>query len=606
MGIPPKEAWRTSPLVRNRSGLAPNVFDIIVFVIIAAAFVALAHGAREINQPLTRLDLAPVTLDPANLPEYALRTTLRMFGAIFASLVFTFVFATLAAKSRKAELVIIPALDILQSVPVLGFLTFTVTFFMGLFPGSQLGAECAAIFAIFTAQAWNMAFSFYQSLRTVPSDLDEVSRHFGQSAWLRFWRLEVPFAAPGLIWNTMLSMSGGWFFVVASEAITVGDTSLKLPGIGAWLAMAIAEKDVRAVALAVAAMAIVILAYDQLLLRPIVAWADKFRSEQIAAQERPRSWVFDLVRRGRVIKQLFGLIGAFLVRLPVGRFSFSLAQWARRWRGRAGNIIERAIASAVTGYALLARLWQGRVGDAIWLAIVLAVTGYALWLIVDYLRANLGVSDVIEAFGLGLITLARVIVLIAIASLIWVPIGVWIGLRPSWAERAQPIVQFLAAFPANVLFPIVVVVIVALGLNPNIWLSPLMILGTQWYILFNVVAGASAFPTDLREASSLFRLRSWQWWRDAILPGIFPYYVTGALTASGGSWNASIVAEVASWGDTKLEAAGLGAFIANATDAGDYPRVVLGIVVMSIFVVSINRVLWRPLYQLAERRFRLE
>jgi NitT/TauT family transport system permease protein len=580
MGIPPKKAWPASPLGLGQRGLLPNLFDIIVLVIIAAAFVALAHGAREMNETLARLDIAPVTLDPANLPEYALRTTLRMFGAILASLVFTFVVGALAAKSRKAELVIVPALDILQSVPVLGFLTFTVVFFMRLFPGSQLGAECAAIFAIFTAQAWNMAFSFYQSMRTVPSDLDEVSRHFRLSAWLRFWRLEVPFAAPGLIWNTMMSMSGGWFFVVASEAITVGDTSLRLPGIGAWLAMAIEERDIGSVGLAVAAMAVVILAYDQLLFRPIVAWADKFRFEQTAAQQRPRSWVFDLVRRGRLIKQLFAHIAVLTVRLPVVSLPASTTKWTRRWRGRAGNIV--------------------------WLVIVLAVTAFALWLVADYLRANLSMNDVVGAFGLGFVTLARVVILIAIASLIWVPIGVWIGLRPSVAERAQPIAQFLAAFPANVLFPIVVVLIVSLRLNPNIWLSPLMILGTQWYILFNVVAGASAFPTDLREASSIFRLRSWQWWRKAILPGIFPYYVTGALTASGGSWNASIVAEVASWGDTRLEAAGLGAFIAKATDAGDYPRVVLGIAVMSIFVVSINRLLWRPLYQLAERRFRLD
>ena len=580
MGISPKRAWPVLPLGLGQRGLWPNLFDVIVFIIIAAAFVALAHGAREMNEPLARLDIAPVTLDPANLPEYALRTTLRMFAAIFVSLAFTFVVGTLAAKSRKAELVIIPALDILQSVPVLGFLTFTVVFFIRLFPGSQLGAECAAIFAIFTAQAWNMAFSFYQSLRTVPSDLDEVSRHFRLSAWLRFWRLEVPFAAPGLIWNTMMSMSGGWFFVVASEAVTVGDTSFRLPGIGSWLALAIEDRDIRSVGLAVATMALVILAYDQLLFRPIVAWADKFRSEQTAAQERPRSWVFDLVRRGRVIKQLLALLAKLTVRLPVPAFPASMTIWTRVWQGRAGNII--------------------------WIVIVSAATAYALWLVADYLRANLGVNDVVGAFGLGFITLARVIILIAIASLIWVPIGVWIGLRPSVAERVQPVAQFLAAFPANVLFPVVVVVIVSLRLDPNIWLSPLMILGTQWYILFNVIAGASAFPTDLREASSLFRLRSWLWWRKAILPGIFPYYVTGALTASGGSWNASIVAEVASWGDTRLEAVGLGAFIAKATDAGDYPRVVLGIAVMSIFVVSINRLLWRPLYQLAERRFRLD
>src|SRR5215472_4299645 len=304
MGISPKKVWSAAPLGLGQGGLLPNLFDVIVFVIIAAAFVVLAHGAREMNEPLARLEIAPVTLDPANLPEYALRTTLRMFAAILASLVFTFVVGTLAAKSRKAELVIVPALDILQSVPVLGFLTFTVVFFMRLFPGSQLGAECAAIFAIFTAQAWNMAFSFYQSLRTVPSDLDEVSRHFRLSPWLRFWRLEVPFAAPGLIWNTMMSMSGGWFFVVASEAITVGDTTVKLPGIGSWLALAIERKDVAAVGLAVGAMALVILAYDQLLFRPIVAWADKFRVEQTAAQQRPQSWAYDLVRRGRLIQRL--------------------------------------------------------------------------------------------------------------------------------------------------------------------------------------------------------------------------------------------------------------------------------------------------------------
>src|ERR1700757_3211436 len=293
------------PLGLAGAGLSPNLYDLAIFILIAAAFAILAHGARQIAAPAERLVGQPIVLDPLNLPEYALRTPLRMFAAIAASLVFTFVVATLAAKSRKAELVIVPALDILQSAPVLGFLTFTVLFFMRLFPGRQLGAECAAIFAIFTSQAWNMAFSFYQSLRTIPSDLDEVCRHFGLSSWLRFWRLEVPFAAPGLIWNTMMSMSGGWFFVVASEAITVGDTTIKLPGIGSWLAVAIDEKNIFAVAMAGGVMAVVILAYDQLLFRPIVAWADKFRFEQTAAQQRPQSWVYDIVRRTRLMRRIF-------------------------------------------------------------------------------------------------------------------------------------------------------------------------------------------------------------------------------------------------------------------------------------------------------------
>ena len=572
---------RSLPLGLGRRGLLPNLYDLIVFIFIAAAFVAVAHGIREMEAPLAKLDVAPVTLDPAHLPEYALRTTLRMFAAILASLLFTFVVATLAAKSRKAELVIIPALDILQSVPVLGFLTFTVAFFMRVFPGSELGAECAAIFAIFTSQAWNMAFSFYQSLRTIPADLDEVSRHFRQSAWLRFWRLEVPFAAPGLIWNTMMSMSGGWFFVVASEAITVGDTTVKLPGIGSWLALAIERQDVKAVSLAVAAMGVVILAYDQLVFRPIVAWADKFRFEQTAARDRPKSWVYDVARRTRLVRVVFGTVSSATAYLALTKLR---PRTQPRWsQPRAG----------------------GAIGDALWIAAVLAAAAYALWLVIGYVRASLGVDDVLAALGYGLLTLIRVVVLIAIASAIWVPIGVFIGLRPWAAQRAQPIAQFLAAFPANVLFPIVVAGIVSFKLDPNIWLSPLMVLGTQWYILFNVIAGASAFPTDLREASSIYRLRSAQWWRKVILPGIFPYYVTGALTASGGSWNASIVAEVANWGDIKLKAAGLGAYIAEATQAGDYPRVVLGIGVMSLFVVLINRLLWRRLYRFGERRFRL-
>jgi NitT/TauT family transport system permease protein len=464
---------------------------------------------------------------------------------------------------------------------VLGFLTFTVTYFLRLFPGSELGAECAAIFAIFTSQAWNMAFSFYQSLRTVPRDLVEVSAHFRLSPWLTFWRLEAPFAAPGLIWNTMMSMSGGWFFVVASEAITVGDTTIKLPGIGSWLAVAIDQKDIGAVVLAVAVMAVVILLYDQLVFRPIVAWADKFRFEQTAARERPRSWVYDLWRRARLTRrtaQAMGWLSALVERL-----------------------LPRPGAIQITVRSSTARLF-----DRMWIVLVLAIVAYALWRIVLFTRQSLDWHDVLVAVEMGLLTLARVVVLIAIASVIWVPAGVWIGLRPWAASKVQPVAQFLAAFPANVLFPIAVVAIVHWHLDPDIWLSPLMVLGTQWYILFNVIAGASAFPTDLREASTLFRLRQGQWWRQVIIPGILPYYVTGALTAAGGSWNASIVAEVASWGDTRLRAAGLGSYIADATAAGDYARVVLGIGVMSVMVVSCNRLIWRPLYRLAERRYRLD
>ena len=557
--------------------------DLLTVTLIAIVGVLIFYGAGEMRRPLAVLDIAPVTLDLRMLPQYALLTTLRMFAALAASLIFTFVVATLAAKSRKAELVIIPALDILQSVPVLGFLTFTVTFFMGLFPGQQLGVECAAIFAIFTSQAWNMAFSFYQSLRTIPNDLDEVSRQFGFSPWRRFVRLELPFATPGLVWNTMMSMSGGWFFVVASEAIAVGNTTVSLPGIGSWLALAIEKQDFGAVAWAVVAMAAVILLYDQLVFRPVVAWADKFRFEQTASRERPRSWVYDLVRRTRFLPFVLNVLG-----WPSRQLS--LVAWPRLPR------VLRTFGHHRYVYLT----------DRLWIAMVIGGCLFATLTVGRFIATSLNSGDVVLAFGLGLATMARVAVLIVIASLIWVPIGVWIGLRPAWAERLQPVAQFLAAFPANVLFPFAVIVIIGLDLDPDIWLSPLIILGTQWYILFNVIAGASALPNDLREAAHLFGLRGWQRWKQFVIPGIFPYYVTGALTASGGSWNASIVAEVVSWGDKHLEAAGLGSYIAKATEAGDFPRVALGIMVMSIFVIAFNRILWRPLYGYAERRLRLD
>ncbi len=558
----------------------PNMADAIVFLLLLAVAILVVRGVTGIAQPLSQLSVRPMTLDPANLPGYALRTMLRMFAALIASLIFTLVVATLAARSRRAEQIIVPALDILQSVPILGFLTFTVTFFLRLFPGEQLGAECAAVFAIFTSQAWNMAFSFYQSLRSVPSDLQEVCEGFRLSSTRRFLRLELPFAIPGLVWNAMMSMSGGWFFVVASEAITVGNTTVALPGIGSWLAIAIARRDAVAVAWAVGAMAVLILLYDQLFFRPIVAWADRYRFEQIASAERPSSWAFDLFRRAHLLPVILGPF------LALGRLVMMLDPDTGK---RAAARIREPIPAI----------------EWMWRSFLAALVLGSAWLVVDYVGHSLDWGDAGTAILAALVTLLRVIVLIAVASLIWVPVGVWIGLRPRWSERLQPVAQFLAAFPANVLFPFVVLAIVRWHLTPDIWLSPLIILGTQWYILFNVIAGASVIPTDMREAASMFGVRGLQWWRRVVIPAIFPYYVTGALTASGGSWNASIVAEAVSWGDRHIEAFGLGAYIADATAAGDYPRVACGVAVMSVFVLTFNRLVWRPMYAFAERRLRL-
>ena len=560
---------------------APSRTDLIALLLLAGLAIMLFHGARGVAQPLSELRLEPVTTAPANLPGYALRTTLRMFAALLASLLFTFSYATLAAKSRWAEQILIPALDILQSVPILGFLTFTVTFFMNLFPGKILGVECAAVFAIFTSQAWNMAFSFYQSLRTIPADLAEVSAGFALSPIRRFLRLELPFATPSLVWNAMMSMSGGWFFVVVSEAITVGNTTVTLPGVGSYLALAIQQRNVAAVGWAVLTMGVVILAYDQLVFRPVVAWADRFRVELTASADRPQSWAYDLFRRTRLFQWIFSVF-----ELP----GWLLLRFDRRPRARPTN---------------RSPLIPARLAEALWQLTVGALVVGAVWAIFDYVHHTLTFHDFLVATGMAGVTLLRVLVLIALASVIWVPIGVWIGLRPVWAERLQPIAQFLAAFPANVVFPFAVIAILRFHLNAEVWLSPLMILGTQWYILFNVIAGASSIPNDLREAAGLFGVKGWLWWRQVALPAIFPYYVTGALTASGGSWNASIVTETVSWGSQQITATGLGSYIAQATTQGDYPRVALGIAVMSIFVVSLNRVLWRPLYAYGERRMRL-
>ncbi len=557
-------------------------WDVLAVLLTAALLVFLAETSRPMLQPLAQLQQTPVSLDPMLLPEYAARTALRLLMGMVLSLVFTFTYATLAAKSPRAELLLVPLLDILQSVPILGFISVTVVFFMSLAPGRVLGAEFAAVFAIFTSQAWNMAFSFYQSLRTVPTELVEASRTFRLTAWMHFWRVDVPFAMPQLIWNMMMSMSGSWFFVVASEAISVGNTTVTLPGVGSYIALAIEQRNLAAVAWAIAAMLVVILIYDQVLFRPLVAWADRFRFEQEAGVVAPRSWVLDILRRSGLLAWLGRPLAAL-------------------WR----HSLQLRLLGADDKPAGRRSPNRQRWGDRLWIAFVLAAAAGALWEVAQFVLSGATIADVGKAFLLGLTTLARVFVLIAAATLVWVPVGVWVGTRPRVALVIQPIAQFLAAFPANLLFPVAVSAIVALRLDPDIWLSPLMILGTQWYILFNVIAGASAIPSELRDVGTNLQVRGRLWWTRIALPAVFPYYVTGAITASGGSWNASIVAEVASWGDQHLQARGLGAYIAQATEAGDFHRVVLGIAVMSLFVIVINRAFGRPLYRYAEQKFRL-
>jgi NitT/TauT family transport system permease protein len=557
--------------------------DVVVFLAAAVLLGIIVRVSSGIDVPFDETS-APETVstDPANLPYYAARSLLRMFAALGLSLLFTFVWATAAARLRRAKKVMIPILDILQSVPILGFLSVTITGFIALFPGSQLGLECASIFAIFTSQAWNMTFAFYHSLSSQPRELDEAARNLRLSRWQRFWRVDVPSGMIPLVWNGMMSFGGGWFFLVASEALSVNNHHYALPGIGSYVATATADGDLGKVFIAIAVMVVMVVGVNVLFWRPLTAWAERFRVEESEATDAPRSLVLNLLRRSHapaLSGRLFGWMVAPLDRLMA---VFGLAE-----------------------YPLRTSPARRRIGDVVFAAAVVVAASYGVFRIGGYIDATAGFGEVVHALGLGLVTFGRVILLVVVATVIWVPIGVWIGLNPEVSRLAQPVVQVLASFPANFLFPIATAVLVSTGISLNWGGIVLMSLGAQWYILFNVIAGASSIPNDLREAAANLALPTALWWRSLILPAIFPSYVTGGITAAGGAWNASIVAEVVSYGSTTLVATGLGAYISQATSDGDSPRILIGVLVMSLYVVGLNRLFWRRLYELAQRRYSL-
>ncbi|MGW4246590.1 ABC transporter permease [Nocardia sp. NPDC004722] len=557
--------------------------DIAVFAGAAVLIWIVVKVSAGMHVPFDE-NAVPTTIstDPGELPYYAARSLLRMFLALGLSIVFTFTFATAAARLPRAGKVLLPILDILQSVPILGFLSVTITGFIALFPGSSLGLECASIFAIFTSQAWNMAFAFHHSLESQPRELDEASRNLRLSRWQRFWRVDVPSGMFPLVWNAMMSFGGGWFFLTASEAISVNNRQYVLPGIGSYVAAASEESDQGKVLLAIAVMIVMVIGLNVVFWRPITVWAERFRVEDSESADAPRSLMLDLLRRSHVPGLLGRVFGPLVY--PMDRFLrvFGLAEhplYVAPARRRAGDVVFTLVVGAglIAGVIAMAR----------------------------YIGESTGFGEVGHAAWLGLLTLLRVIVLLIFATIVWVPIGVWIGLNPRVSRLAQPIVQVLASFPANFLFPLVTAVLVATGASLQWAAILLMALGAQWYILFNVIAGASAVPNDLREAAANLRLPRILWWRKLILPAIFPSFVTGAITAAGGAWNASIVAEIVKFGDTTLTATGLGAYIAEATKSGDGPRILIGVLVMSAFVVGINRLFWRRLYGLAQRRYSL-
>lgn len=566
----------SSALRRLPFGLA-DVGVLLGALVIIAVVAKVGAGTLVSFQPTKTVP--HVDLDPRHLWYYAARSTLRMFVALSWSTVFALVYGYVAARSRRAERLLIPLLDILQSVPVLGFLSITVTGFIALFPGRLLGLEFASIFAIFTAQAWNMAFAFYQALRSIPKELDEAAALYRLSGWQRFVQLEAPSATIGLVWNAMMSFGGGWFFLAASEAISVLNTHYTLPGVGSYVAAAILAMNIPALAWAVITIGLVIVIVDQLFWRPVVAWSDRFRLEESAAAAPPSSWVFDLLRASN-----FPDVAKRIWRPVSDRLGHVLSMWTAVRPRREPLLPDPAV-------------------DRIYTVAVAAALVILTTIVGDFVIRTVGIVEVTKVFGLGLATLGRVLLLVIVATLVWTPVGVAIGFNPRLARALQPVVQFLASFPANVIFPFATLAFIAFHVPINWGCIVLMALGSQWYILFNTIAGAQTIPTELRDMIADLEVKGWLKWRRLIIPGIFASWVTGAVTASGGAWNASIVSEVVSWGATTLTATGLGTYIAGATASGDWARITLGISTMSIFVVTVNGLLWRPLYRFAEERF---
>ncbi len=554
--------------------------DVLMF----GAGIALFYGVLVVG----RTWLGPFTPEveisrrPLALVAYAGYSLLRISIAYALSLAFTLVYGYIAAYNPRAERFMIPLLDVLQSIPVLSFLPGVMLAMVALFPGRQLGVEAGAILLIFTGQVWNMAFSFYASLKSIPKEMREAAKVYRFSWWQRFIEMELPFAAIGLVWNSMMSVAGGWFFLMACEMFVLGSRDFRLPGLGSYLQTAASAGDTRSILWGVATMIAVIVLLDQFVWRPVIAWAEKFKVEQVESSDVPRSWVLDLIRHSRSLAE----IRKKTVR-PLGE---RLMEYFSRVRSR-----DESQPSSPW------KTWLMR-----FLAVVLlAGISYGVVRVVMILT-GLQKAELQEAvIGLGA-TFVRVNLTLLLGALWTIPAGVAIGFNPRLARIAQPLAQIAASVPATALFPVVLLLLIRVGGGLGIGSIVLLLLGTQWYILFNVIAGAIAIPTDLKECCSVFRLKGIERWKKLILPGIFPYLVTGMVTASGGAWNASIVAEYFHFKGHIYTTVGLGATISQATDAGNFDLLLAATMMMAATVVTINRLVWRKLYALAETRYRLE
>jgi NitT/TauT family transport system permease protein len=560
------------------------LIDIAVFIAVFGVIFGVYSIGRSWLGPV-KVE-SEISQDPRSLWAYALYSLVRILVAYALSLVFALAYGYAAAKSKRAEILLMPLLDILQSIPVLSFLPGVMLAMVALFPSRQLGVELGSIILIFTGQVWNIAFSFYSSLKTIPRDLREAAIIYRFSRWQRFVELDLPFSTIGLVWNSMMSVAGGWFFLMACEMFVLGDKDFRLPGLGSFLQTAASNGNTRAMLWGLAMMVAVIVLMDQLIWRPVIAWADKFKFEQVESSSVAENTILNFIRRE-----------SFLIR-GYRRVLHPVVDWLTL---QFASGAKRAAATFFFAQSKKPRRWLAWIFAAAGAVILV----YQIYRAVGEL-ASLNRQEYFFLLRSAALTFLRVNLALILGALWTIPVGVAIGFSRRFARLMQPLVQLAASIPATALFPVLLLVLIRLRGGVEIAAMALMLLGTQWYILFNVIAGAMAIPTDLKEAAKVFRFSRLDRWRHLILPGIFPYLVTGLVTASGGAWNASIIAEYFHFQGRVVEAPGLGSTISRASDAGHFNILLAATLIMATVVVLINRLLWRRLYRLASTRFKLE
>ena len=563
----------------------PVVIDLGVALCALAVFFGIIHIARYWME--SAAPVVPISHSLRALPLYAFYSVVRITLAYLLSLVFAVSYGYFAAYHPRVEAWMIAVLDILQSIPVLSFLPPVVLAMVSLIPGHQLGIEMGVILLIFTGQVWNLAFSFYSSLKTIPREMTEAARIYRYSAWQRFWQLEMPYAAIGLVWNSIVSVAGGWFALMLCEMFTMGDRNFQLPGLGSYMQSAADSGDVGSLLIGILTVILIVVATDQLVWRPLIAWSDKFKFEQVESADRVTSPILELLRRSTLLNALPGKIWSSLEE-PLNR------HFAHSHESRVVQPLPEEGGGRKASIGLLALA-----------AVVAIAAGWALLQAVLMLR-SVTWADLRLLLEGAAATFMRVNASLLISALWTIPVGVAIGFNPRLARFVQPLAQVMASVPASAIYPVLLIGLIDVGAGLGIGSIALMLLGTQWYILFNVIAGAMSIPSDLREVTSLYHFSRWQRWTKLILPGIFPYLITGMVTASGGAWNASVMAEYSKVKGETLQTVGLGAQISSATDHGQFPIILLATVLISFMVVTMNRLVWRRLYRLAETRFKLE